>query len=97
MIFVFSLKEAFLRPFAVISEKISCEDLLPLYPVPSSPAFSLLHVPTSISYFKVLVCFLEFTILALKLICILPVIFCIQLSGRKAHLHVFDFVAFFMH
>ncbi|XP_039115424.1 anaphase-promoting complex subunit 4 isoform X1 [Dioscorea cayenensis subsp. rotundata] len=46
------LKEAFLRPFAVISEKISCEDLLPLYPVPSSPAFSLLHAPTSISYFK---------------------------------------------
>ncbi|XP_038979623.1 anaphase-promoting complex subunit 4 isoform X2 [Phoenix dactylifera] len=46
------LKEAFLMPFTTISKKIHCEDLLPLYPIPSSPVASSLHAPTSISYYK---------------------------------------------
>ncbi|XP_010914780.1 anaphase-promoting complex subunit 4 isoform X2 [Elaeis guineensis] len=46
------LKEAFLMPFTTISKKIHCEDLLPLYPLPSSPVASSLHGPTSISYYK---------------------------------------------
>lgn len=52
----FSLKEGFLMPFTTISKKINCEDLLPLYPLPSSPVASSLHGPTSISYYKVLIC-----------------------------------------
>ncbi|KAG1326097.1 Anaphase-promoting complex subunit 4 [Cocos nucifera] len=46
------LKEAFLMPFTTISKKIHCEDLLPLYPLPSSPVASSLHGPTSIFYYK---------------------------------------------
>ncbi|CAK7350705.1 unnamed protein product [Dovyalis caffra] len=33
-----SFKEAFLMPFTTISRKMLCEDLLPLFPLPSSPA-----------------------------------------------------------
>ena len=50
----FSFKEALLMPFTTISKKILCRDLLPLYHVPSSPSFSLLHAPTSITYYMVL-------------------------------------------
>ncbi|KAF8389342.1 hypothetical protein HHK36_026036 [Tetracentron sinense] len=47
-----SFKEAFLMPFTTISKKILCEDLLPLFPIPSWPISASLKVPTSISYFK---------------------------------------------
>lgn len=47
-----SFKEAFLMPFTTISEKILCEDLLPLFPFPSSPVSGSIGVPTSISYYK---------------------------------------------
>lgn len=40
-------------PFTTISTKIRCDDLLPLYPTPLSSTFTSLHVPTSISFYKV--------------------------------------------
>ncbi|KAJ9690302.1 hypothetical protein PVL29_012784 [Vitis rotundifolia] len=43
-----SFKEAFAMPFTTVSEKILCEDLLPMFPCPSSP----FNVPMSISYYK---------------------------------------------
>jgi len=51
----FSFKEAFQMPFTTISRKILCEDLLPLFPLPSLPnASSMTRIPTSISYYEVL-------------------------------------------
>ncbi|KAK9267431.1 hypothetical protein L1049_009857 [Liquidambar formosana] len=47
-----SFKEAFLMPFTTISTKILCEDLLPLFPFPSSRVSVSINVPTSISYYK---------------------------------------------
>ncbi|XP_010259823.1 PREDICTED: anaphase-promoting complex subunit 4 [Nelumbo nucifera] len=47
-----SFKEAFLMPFTTISKKIHCKNILPLFPVSSSAASSLLQIPTSISYYK---------------------------------------------
>ncbi|KAJ8761689.1 hypothetical protein K2173_004465 [Erythroxylum novogranatense] len=44
-------KEAFRMPFATISRKILCEDLLPLFPILSS-ALMPVTVPMSISYFE---------------------------------------------
>lgn len=41
-------------PFTTVSTKIRCDDLLPLYPTPLSLPFASLHVPTSISFYKVL-------------------------------------------
>ncbi|KAK7842495.1 anaphase-promoting complex subunit 4, partial [Quercus suber] len=45
-------REAFLMPFSTISEKILCENLLPLFSLPSSPASTSFPVPTSISYYE---------------------------------------------
>ncbi|KAJ4825108.1 Anaphase-promoting complex subunit 4 [Turnera subulata] len=45
-----SFKEAFLMPFTTISRKILCEDLLPLFPLPSAPA--PVRIPMSISYYE---------------------------------------------
>lgn len=51
----FSFKEAFQMPFTTISRKILCEDLLPLFPLPSLPnASSMTRISTSISYYEVL-------------------------------------------
>ncbi|XP_057419875.1 anaphase-promoting complex subunit 4 [Lotus japonicus] len=48
-----SFKEAFQMPFTTISRKILCEDLLPLFPLPSLPtASSSLRIPTSVSYYE---------------------------------------------
>ncbi|XP_027191868.1 anaphase-promoting complex subunit 4 isoform X2 [Cicer arietinum] len=48
-----SFKEAFQMPFTTISRKILCEDLLPLFPLPSLPkASTLMQIPTSISYYE---------------------------------------------
>ncbi|KAK2383087.1 anaphase-promoting complex subunit [Trifolium repens] len=54
-----SFKEAFKMPFTTISRKILCEDLLPLFPLPSLPKASssssppsLTRIPTSISYYE---------------------------------------------
>lgn len=41
-------------PFTTISKKILCENLLPLFPLPSSPTSTSFAVPTSISYYEVL-------------------------------------------
>ncbi|XP_044494981.1 anaphase-promoting complex subunit 4 [Mangifera indica] len=46
-----SFKEAFLMPFTTISKKILCEDLLPLFPLPSSPTPNT-AVPMSVSYYE---------------------------------------------
>lgn len=52
----FSFKEAFQMPFTTISRNILCEDLLPLFPLPSPPkASSPMRIPTSVSYYEVLV------------------------------------------
>ncbi|XP_058067939.1 anaphase-promoting complex subunit 4 isoform X2 [Magnolia sinica] len=48
----YSFKEAFSMPFTTISKRIHCEDLLPLYPFSSSPIYSPLHVPTSVSFYE---------------------------------------------
>ncbi|OVA10233.1 Anaphase-promoting complex subunit 4 [Macleaya cordata] len=50
----YSFKEAFLVPFTTISRKIHCKDLIPLFPVSSSPksASASMNIPTSISYYK---------------------------------------------
>ncbi|XP_057512090.1 anaphase-promoting complex subunit 4 isoform X2 [Actinidia eriantha] len=45
-------KEAFQVPFTTISKKILFEDLLPLFPIASSPNSASLSFPTSISYYK---------------------------------------------
>lgn len=47
-----SFREAFLMPFTTISKKILCENLLPLFPLPSSPTSTSFAVPTSISYYE---------------------------------------------
>lgn len=41
-------------PFTTISRKILCEDLLPLFPLPSSLASTSTAIPMSISYYEVL-------------------------------------------
>ncbi|KAL5054337.1 hypothetical protein RYX36_035019 [Vicia faba] len=46
-----SFKEAFQMPFTTISRTILCEDLLPLFPLPSFPKASSL-IPTSISFYE---------------------------------------------
>ncbi|KAF9614456.1 hypothetical protein IFM89_018692 [Coptis chinensis] len=45
-------KEAFLVPFTTISKKIHCKDVIPLFPIPSSPVSAPLNIPMSISYYK---------------------------------------------
>ncbi|KAJ0082208.1 hypothetical protein Patl1_10879 [Pistacia atlantica] len=45
-------KEAFLMPFTTISKKILCEDLLPLFPLPSSSTPMSIAVPMSVSYYE---------------------------------------------
>jgi len=51
----FSFKEAFQMPFTSISRKILCEDILPLFPLPSLPKpSSSMRIPTSVSYYEVL-------------------------------------------
>ncbi|XP_057963074.1 anaphase-promoting complex subunit 4 [Malania oleifera] len=47
-----SFKEAFLVPSMTISRKILCENLLPLFPSPSTSASTSFDVPMSISYYK---------------------------------------------
>ncbi|XP_068652072.1 anaphase-promoting complex subunit 4 [Aristolochia californica] len=47
-----SFKLAFLMPFTTISKKIYCEDLWPLFPLPSSPTLSSFNVPTSVSFYQ---------------------------------------------
>ncbi|OIW20892.1 hypothetical protein TanjilG_24970 [Lupinus angustifolius] len=48
-----SFKEAFQMPFTTISRKILCEDLLPLFPLPTLPkASSSMRIPTSVSYYE---------------------------------------------
>ncbi|CAN1854391.1 Anaphase-promoting complex subunit 4 [Linum perenne] len=47
-----SFKEAFLMPFTTISRKIHFIDLLPLFPLPSSPASRSTTIPMSISYYE---------------------------------------------
>ncbi|XP_061367672.1 anaphase-promoting complex subunit 4 [Gastrolobium bilobum] len=49
----FSFKEAFQMPFTIISRKILCEDLLPLFPLPSlAKESSSMRIPTSVSYYE---------------------------------------------
>ncbi|KAG5023282.1 hypothetical protein JHK85_019624 [Glycine max] len=46
-------KEAFEMPFTTISRKILCEDILPLFPLPSLPkSSSSMWIPTSVSYYE---------------------------------------------
>ncbi|KAF5943733.1 hypothetical protein HYC85_017810 [Camellia sinensis] len=45
-------KQAFEVPFTTISKKILFEDLLPLFPVASSPKSAFLSFPTSVSYYQ---------------------------------------------
>lgn len=48
-----SFKEAFQMPFTTISKKVLCEDILPLFPLPSLPkASSSMRIPTSVSYYE---------------------------------------------
>ncbi|KAH8511959.1 hypothetical protein H0E87_009230 [Populus deltoides] len=53
-----SFKEAFLMPFTTISRKMLCEDLLPLFPLPSSSSSASasasvsMAIPMSISYYE---------------------------------------------
>ncbi|CAJ1936334.1 unnamed protein product [Sphenostylis stenocarpa] len=48
-----SFKEAFQMPFTTISRKILCEDILPLFPLPSLPkSSSSMRIPTSVSYYE---------------------------------------------
>ncbi|WCJ26939.1 Anaphase-promoting complex subunit 4 [Euphorbia peplus] len=47
-----SFKEAFQMPFTTISRKLLCEDLLPLFPIPSSSASLSMTIPMSISYYE---------------------------------------------
>ncbi|XP_047166127.1 anaphase-promoting complex subunit 4 isoform X1 [Vigna umbellata] len=48
-----SFKEAFQMPFTTISRKILCEDILPLFPVPTLPkSSSFMRIPTSVSYYE---------------------------------------------
>ncbi|KAK7362944.1 hypothetical protein VNO77_05069 [Canavalia gladiata] len=48
-----SFKEAFQMPFTTISKKILCEDILPLFPLPSLPkASSSTRIPISVSYYE---------------------------------------------
>ncbi|KAI5590704.1 hypothetical protein BDE02_04G028600 [Populus trichocarpa] len=49
-----SFKEAFLMPFTTISRKMLCEDLLPLFPLPSSSSSASVSmaIPMSISYYE---------------------------------------------
>ncbi|CAK9141794.1 unnamed protein product [Ilex paraguariensis] len=45
-------KVAFQMPFNTISKQLLCKDLLPLFPIASSPSSVFTAVPTSISYYK---------------------------------------------
>ncbi|KAL4035669.1 hypothetical protein IC575_004374 [Cucumis melo] len=47
-----SFKEAFLMPFITISRKILCEDIISLFPFPSSSSCLSSHVPLSVSYYE---------------------------------------------
>ncbi|KAK7319609.1 hypothetical protein RJT34_04332 [Clitoria ternatea] len=48
-----SFKEAFQMPFTTISRKILCEDMLPLFPLPSLPKTSSpVKIPISVSYYE---------------------------------------------
>ncbi|XP_031478625.1 anaphase-promoting complex subunit 4 [Nymphaea colorata] len=47
-----SCKEAFLLPLTVISQKLHCEDVMPLYSFPSMSSFDSAAVPTSLAYYK---------------------------------------------
>ncbi|KAF3792150.1 Anaphase-promoting complex subunit 4 [Nymphaea thermarum] len=47
-----SCKEAFLLPLTVISQKLRCEDVMPLYSFPSMSSFNSAAVPTSLAYYK---------------------------------------------
>ncbi|GMH05392.1 hypothetical protein Nepgr_007232 [Nepenthes gracilis] len=47
-----SIKEAFRMPYTTISEKILCQHLLPLFPIPSSPSSTATDIPISISFYK---------------------------------------------
>ncbi|KAI5656969.1 hypothetical protein M9H77_25762 [Catharanthus roseus] len=45
-------KQAFDMPFATISKKILCQDLLPLFPFKYSPRLAPSKIPVSVSYYK---------------------------------------------
>ncbi|XP_060191853.1 anaphase-promoting complex subunit 4 [Lycium barbarum] len=45
-------KDAFEMPFSTISEKLLCEDLLPLFPIASSSKLKPHMVPASVSYYE---------------------------------------------
>ncbi|KAJ8545584.1 hypothetical protein K7X08_018167 [Anisodus acutangulus] len=45
-------KDAFEMPFSTISEKLLCEDLLPLFPIASSSKLNAHKVPASVSYYE---------------------------------------------
>ncbi|PHT56017.1 hypothetical protein CQW23_04503 [Capsicum baccatum] len=45
-------KDAFEMPFSAISEKLLCEDLLPLFPIASSSKLKPYKVPASVSYYE---------------------------------------------
>ncbi|KAG5622681.1 hypothetical protein H5410_007899 [Solanum commersonii] len=45
-------KDAFEMPFSTISEKLLCEDLLPLFPIASSSKLKPYKVPASVSYYE---------------------------------------------
>lgn len=45
-------KDAFEMPFSTISEKLLCEDLLPLFPIASSSKLKPCKVPASVSYYE---------------------------------------------
>ncbi|XP_055803934.1 anaphase-promoting complex subunit 4 [Solanum dulcamara] len=45
-------KDAFEMPFSTISEKLLCEDLLPLFPIASSSKLKPYKIPASVSYYE---------------------------------------------
>ncbi|GAB2298726.1 Anaphase-promoting complex subunit 4 [Dionaea muscipula] len=52
----FSIQEAFHMPYTTISEKIICQQLLPLFPFPSRISVISSNIPISISFYKNVPC-----------------------------------------